>query len=448
MHTLTNRGGAVLATRQATQSLPLDVAPLLSLAQLETVEKVTATNFNDERPQDKFTRGYTVDGFELHNDTYLKFHTTVGDEIVISRAHAQIVKPDGTVHSTCAANAGCASFEASGLDITALKQELRERWAANPLPEIDPETYAKSAPTLPRARHCRQANSTNTTAGAVTASNASSLGRRSLKASNSGGIAKRELDGGKWMNHVDTTAEVEYFKVNKYHEREGGDAAGMQHPEWEHTVGQPCSKRRARRRLAWEPRKPGLDWSWMRSEPADPVERARERRRLHTDFDAAWAAWNASDLSEEFEDLTLQAEKCLSTTNLRQVCEEYAEYLKKILNLSKLHCLVCTNDSGGKPRRLSSLGRELSSSGPTWCVHTLADLYLDTKDIEGEFILDKLANAAFAGEADPQGIPGAIATPEQAYSFYTRMYLDQGEPTPTCLHTSRLTSLATSDYAI
>ena len=122
--------------------------------------------------------------------------------------------------------------------------------------------------------------------------------------------------------------------------------------------------------------------------------------------------------------------RCLGST-ANGVCEEYANYLKKILYLSNLHCLVCVDNSGGRLRRLSSSQQELPS-GPTWCVHTLAELYLDTKDIEGEAILDKLANAAFAGEVNTAGIPGAIATPEQAYSFYTRMYLDQGEPVPLC----------------
>ena len=281
MHALTTRGGAILATRQAMETLPLEVAPLLSLEELETVKKLMVTDYEDSRPQDKFTRGYTVDSFELHNATFLKFHMTVGDDVVISRAHAQIVKQNGSVHSTCGGNAGCASFQARGYDLATLKEEVRAVWATNPLPEIDPEIYAKSSPARPwdaNPRNLHKANTTNITAGAAAASNASSnaLSRRTLKASDSGGLTKRKLDGGKWMNHVDPTGNLTYFAVNEYHEQDGGSAKGMQHPEWTHMAGQPCSKRRARRRLAWEPRKPGLDWSWMRSEPAGPEERARD----------------------------------------------------------------------------------------------------------------------------------------------------------------------------
>ena len=270
----------------------------------------------------------------------------------------------------------------------------------------------------------RQANTTNS-ATTTHATNASSLVRRTLAAS---AISKRELDGGKWMNHINTT-EFEYFAVNKYHEQ-GPPAKGCSTQSGRILAGQPCSKRRARRRLAWESHKPGLDWSWMRSEPADPKERARERRRLHTDFDAAWVAWNASGLSTEYEELTLKVKQCLNTRQaFGRMCEEYAQYLERILDLSSLHCLVCIDNSGGRMRRLSSSQEELSS-GPTWCVHTLHDLYEDTKNIAGDHILDTLANAAFAGEVNTAGIPGAVATAEQAYSFYTRMYLDQGAPTP------------------
>ena len=414
--------------------MPLEVAPLLTLEELQTVKTLAVTDHEDERPQHTFTRGYTVTSFEWHNTTYVKFHTTAGDEVIISRAAAHIVKPSGTIHSTCGGNAGCASFEAHGHDVEALMQEARELWAAHPLPEVDPESWAKSPLARPRdskehvRRRANATAATNATATTTftTSSNASSPGRRTLAASNSGGGTKRELDGGKWMNHVDTTDELAYFANNAYHNVP--PAKGMQHPEWGHLAGQPCSKRRARRRLAWEPHKPGLDWSWMRSEPADPEKRAQERRRLNPEFDAVWAAWNASDMSTEDQDLTLQVKKCLNSTSEDGVCEEYAEYLNKILHLSKLNCLVCVDKSGGRLRQLSS--SQLSSSGPTWCVHTLADLYDNTKDIEGESILDTLANAAFAGEVDPKGIPGAIATAEQAYSFYTRMYLDQGEPAP------------------
>ena len=431
MHALTHRDGGILATREATQSLPLSVAPLLALGQLEAVKTMVVTDFEDGRPRDKFMRGYAVDGFEWHNATYVKFYTTVGDVVVISRAHAQIVKPSGSVHSTCGGNAGCASFQASGLDEVALMQKAREVWAANPSPEIDPDFWSKST-WIPPTDVYQRANSTK-----VTASNASNLGRRTLEVSDSGvKVAKRELDGGKWMAHLNETGQLSYFTVNKYHEREGGEAEGMQHPEWKHMVGQPCSKRRARRRLAWEPHKPGLDWSWMHSEPADPGERARERRRLDTNFDAAWAAWTKSDLSTKYEALTLEVKRCL-TRDPTRACEEYAEYLQKILTLSKLHCLVCVDDDsgGGTRQELSSSRRELSggtppSSGPKWCVQTLEAVYLDTKDIDGESIIDRLANTAFKGEVDPSCIEGAIATAEQAYSFYTRMYLDQGEPLP------------------
>jgi hypothetical protein len=76
---MASKEGTVVAVREALESLPLMVAPLLSIAELAEVKTMTVTDYDTGRTMEKYQRTYAIQGAEWHNETYVAFDTTVGD---------------------------------------------------------------------------------------------------------------------------------------------------------------------------------------------------------------------------------------------------------------------------------------------------------------------------------------------------------------------------------
>ena len=86
----------IVATRAASESLPLMVAPMLPTATLDTITSITVTDYIEDYVFQKYLAHYVIEGYELHDQTYVVFQTKSGDKIHIERAMAWIEKSDGS----------------------------------------------------------------------------------------------------------------------------------------------------------------------------------------------------------------------------------------------------------------------------------------------------------------------------------------------------------------
>ena len=140
-HALTTRGGPILATRQATESLATGGCA----AAVAGGPRKRSRSSQCVRLRGRFTARQVCARVHRRRIRVSQHHLPqVPHDCSATRSsfhapHAKIVKRNGSVHSTCGGNAGCASFQAHGHDLAALKEEARAVWAANPLLGIDPE---------------------------------------------------------------------------------------------------------------------------------------------------------------------------------------------------------------------------------------------------------------------------------------------------------------------
>jgi hypothetical protein len=125
--------GAIVKTAESTTSVPLGIAPLLSLATLSTVKNLMLTrSINASEPDGPSVRSfYTIVGFDQFDETSMTFHTVVGDDIVIADDIVVLVRK-GAVYPACSSDVSCSSFTTTQIvDIPAKQEQLRLLMAMN-----------------------------------------------------------------------------------------------------------------------------------------------------------------------------------------------------------------------------------------------------------------------------------------------------------------------------
>ena len=108
---LSDSAGTVVATTKATTSLPLMVAPVMSLERLETVERLRIS-YEIYNSTDHVSASLAVRDVFKYSDVWVKFELESGGSVQVKDSHAKYATAAGVEHALweCSAQITCSAF--------------------------------------------------------------------------------------------------------------------------------------------------------------------------------------------------------------------------------------------------------------------------------------------------------------------------------------------------